>query len=425
VRTDKGNRRNKLRIAFLLLTIIFLPRNDFIYSQNDYPFDISFYDFIQYDKNKIKFLGDSAEFENLFLKIDTLILLGEGRISIVHIGGSHVQADIYPGRMRERLQTFYPGLNGGRGMVFPYKMAKTNSPQAYKVSYSGNWTTCRNVELNKSCNLGLMGITAITDDSLSQIEILLRDTEKLTYSFNKVMIFHSFGSNSFIPKLDSVDIEKVETNPDLGYTLFYLRKSYKKLNFRVEKIDTTQNKFELYGIDLENDDPGFVYHSIGVNGASFPSFLKCNLLENHLKALNPDLIIISLGTNDAYTKNFKPDLYMAHYEQMIRKIKKILPDIAILSTVANDSYLFRRYPNKNTELAAEVIYKVAKKYNCGVWDFYEVMGGFNSSKLWLKQNLMGRDLIHFNLEGYLLKGDLFFNAFIRSYDNHMIQINNH
>jgi hypothetical protein len=257
------------------------------------------------------------------------------------------------------------------------------------------------------------------------MNIVLRNEGDLKYSFDKVRVFHSFGNDSYCPKPDSVILEKVEVNQELGYTLFCLEKPTDKIHIRLEKTDSLQNRFELYGISLENDDPGFVYHSIGVNGASFPSFLRCNLFEKHLKALNPDLVIISLGTNDAYTKNFKPEVYMAHYEQMLDIITKTLPEAAILSTVANDSYLFRRYPNKNTELAAEVIYKVAKKYNCGVWDFYEVMGGFNSSKQWLKQNLMGRDLIHFNLEGYLLKGDLFFNAFIRSYDNHIVKGNNH
>jgi hypothetical protein len=415
----------KLWNDVILLIIICLLGEPSLKAQSDYPYDINFYEFIHYDKNKIEFPGDSADFEKIFLKIDTLMLFGEGKITIVHIGGSHVQADIYPRRIRQRLQTFYPGMNGGRGMVFPYKMAKTNTPPGYRTSFSGEWTTCRNVEQGKTCNLGLSGITAITVDPYSNLSIILLNNGELSYSFDRVKIFHSFGNNSYSPKLDSVEIKKTEINTDLGYTLFYLGKSYDRLKMSLMKSDSTQNQFELYGISLENDDPGFVYHSIGINGASFPSFLKCNLLEKQLKALNPDLIIISLGTNDAYTTHFRPDVYMSHYEQMINKIKKAIPKVAILSTVANDSYLFRRYPNKNTQLAAEVIYKVAKKYNCGVWDFYEVMGGFNSSKLWLKQNLMGRDLIHFNLEGYLLKGDLFFNAFIRAYDNHMPKGNNH
>lgn len=390
-----------------------------VQSQKDYPLAINFYEFIQYDKNKIVFPGDSAEFEKLFTKLDTLMLMGEGKITIVHIGASHVQSDVYPNRFRQRLQTFHPGMNGGRGFVFPYRMAQTNNPSSYRASWKGTWETCRNVELKKNCNLGVSGITAITNDPASEINIQLREDPQINYRFDQVKIFHSFGPKSFIPEIDSSLVYKKEYNPEKGYSIFYLKNESGELNFKLERTDSAQQYFELYGISLENDDPGFIYHSLGINGASFNSYLRCNLLEQHLLALNPDLIIISLGTNDAYTTRFSPQVYKSNYEHMIAKIRKVLPGVAILNTVANDSYLFRRYPNKNTQLAAEVIYQVAKKNNCGVWDFYEVMGGFNSSKLWLRENLMGRDLVHFNQEGYTLKGDLLFNAFLKSYDYYL------
>jgi hypothetical protein len=214
-------------------------------------------------------------------------------------------------------------------------------------------------------------------------------------------------------------IDSILTDSLLGYATYYFAKDYHSFKMSLKQTDSLQKHFTLYDITLENDDPGFVYYAMGVNGASFPSFLKCALFENHLKAINPDLVIISLGTNDAYTTRFKPEFYRSNYQKMINRIKKTLPNVAIMATVANDSYLFRRYPNKNTELAQKVIYDVAKKNNCGIWDFYEIMGGFNSSSLWLDEKLMRKDLVHFSLQGYLLKGDLFFNAFIKAYNNYL------
>ncbi len=387
--------------------------------QNDYPLDIKYYDFIRYDKNKFDFPGDSLEFELFFAKMDTLMLNGKGKITIVHIGGSHIQADVYSGRTRERLQTFYPGMNGGRGSVFPYEISNSNHPQSYYTKSSGEWTSCRNVDLNKSCNLGLTGISAVTTDSAAEIDFYLKSDSNVTYYFDRIRIFHSMDSSSYLPDLDMVKVIRTEVDKDLGFTTFYLDREYNSFKLKLKKSSPLLFHFELYGVSLENDDPGFVYHSIGINGASFTSFLRCNLLEKHLAALKPDLVIISLGTNDAYTTKFNPDFYKSNYEEMIRRIKTVAPTAAILSTVANDSYMFRRYPNKNTELAAKVIYDVATKFNCGVWDFYEVMGGFNSSSLWRKENLMVKDMIHFNKEGYQLIGDLLFNAFIQSYNNHM------
>jgi len=408
---------SRLFYLFGLIFLIYIPFD--LKGQNDYPLDINYYNFVRYDKNKFDFPGDSIDFERFYSKMDTVILNGRGKISIVHIGGSHIQADVYSGRTRERLQSFLPGLNGGRGMVFPYRIANTNNPGSYKTSSTGEWNTCKNVELNKNCHLGLSGITAITSDSSATISFSLRQDSLVKYYFNRIRVFHSINSSSFVPLIEQVNIILTEINEDLGCSIFYLDNDYYTFTLKLNKTSANQTSFELYGISLENEDPGIIYHSIGINGASFPSFLRCSLLEKHLIALNPDMVILSLGTNDAYTKKFSPDFYRANYEEMIHIIKKAAPKAAILNTVANDSYLFRRYPNKNTELASEVIHQVAKRYNCGVWNFYEIMGGFNSSKVWRNNNLMRSDLVHFNNEGYLFIGDLLFNAFIQSYDNHI------
>ncbi len=416
------SRRPSFKILFFSFLLIFCE-NVISWSQSDYPLEINYYEFINYSKNKFFFPGDSSKFERFFFKMDTIIQRGTGKLTIVHIGGSHIQADIYSGRTRERLQTFYPGMNGGRGSVFPYKISKTNTPRSYSADYTGEWSSCRNVEYLKNCNRGLTGITAITRDSSATIFVKLRNDSLVDYYFSQVRIFHSMDSGSFMPVLDSVKVVDVERNTELGYSIFFLDKEYTSFKLKFLKKNLSEEKFELYGISLENEDPGIIYHSMGINGASFPSFLRCNLLQNHLKALNPDLIILSLGTNDAYTTKFKPEFYKANYEKMISKIREVAPQAAILNTVANDSYLFRRYPNKNTELAAKVIYEVAHEKNCGVYDFYEVMGGFNSSSVWYKENLMVKDRIHFNRKGYLLKGDLFFNAFIKAYDNHLKHLN--
>ena len=417
----QSKKQNLGLLIFTFLLFFSNPINNC--AQNDYPLEINYYEFINYSKNKFVFPTDSTDFERFFFGMDTIIQRGEGKLSIIHIGGSHIQADVYSGRTRERLQTFYPGMNGGRGSVFPYKISKTNTPRSYKASFTGEWTSCRNVEFKKTCNRGLSGITAITSDSSASVSISLKSDSLIDYYFDRIRIFHSMESGQFSPVLDSVKVIKVERNTKLGYSLFILEKEYTSFSLKFLKKKYANKKFELYGISLENEDPGFIYHSIGINGASIPSFLRCNLLEKHLEALNPDLVIISLGTNDAYTTKFKPEFYKANYKKMIDRIRKVAPRAAILNTVANDSYLFRRYPNKNTQLAAKVIYEVAKENNCGVYDFYEVMGGFNSSSVWYKENLMVGDRIHFNREGYLLKGDLFFNAFIKAYDNHLQQLN--
>jgi hypothetical protein len=54
---------------------------------------------------------------------------------------------------------------------------------------------------------------------------------------------------------------------------------------------------------------------------------------------------------------------------------------------------------------------------------YEVMGGLNSIVLWQKNNLAQADKIHFTREGYLIIGDLFFNALMQRFEQYLLEMN--
>ncbi len=394
--------------------LIFLLLSVNLYSQDDFPLQTK-YSFIKYDSNKFEYPGQKKPFENLFAKFDTLILFGTNQITALQIGASHTQADIFTGQLRTRLQTMYPGLSAGRGYVFPYNLIRTNSPYSYRASHTGDWQVCRNVQ-RKKCKLGLTGIVATTFDENASITIRLRNNQDIDYKFNYVKIMHSTDENSFVLNLipDSLIIS-VNTYPDLGYSEFYLKNYIKEITFRIEKSDIKQSYFSLYGIFLENTDPGIIFHPIGINGASTTSYLKCELFENQLKAINPDWVIIALGTNDGYTTKFDSLYFKNNMHKLVKKIKSVNKNIAITIIVPNDVYYRRRYPNPNTEIQAKMIKQVAAQENCAVWNMYEIMGGYNSSSIWYKFGLMAYDKIHFSSTGYKYLADLFFTAFVDSY----------
>ncbi|OFY36430.1 MAG: hypothetical protein A2W91_02495 [Bacteroidetes bacterium GWF2_38_335] len=390
-----------------------------VFSQ-DYPYDLPFYNFIRYDENKLIFPGDSSSYDNLFSSFSTLTLKGEGRITVLHLGDSHIQADYFSGRVRERLQTFSPGNVGGRGFVFPYRVAQTNNPFNLANQYSGEWEYCRNVERNKDCDLGLSGISVTTYDSTATISLYLKDKDYQKYDFNTVKIFHNFDSTSYTVELNGY-LKKVEVsdNDSLGFTQFYLEDYTDTLHLRFVKNAPSQQKFTLHGISLETEDPGVVYHSIGVNGADVASFLRCTYFSQHLKALNPDWVIISLGTNDSYGKSIDSAATYHDFERMVLKVRGVSPEIPILLTTPGDHYRQRRYVNRNTEVVRNIIIDVAKKHDCAVWDYFSVMGGLNSVNFWYKAGLTANDKLHYSKDGYYLQGDLLFTAFLRAYDNYI------
>lgn len=376
------------------------------------------YPFIQYKENKILFPGDSDSFESLYRKLDSLVVFGQGKINIVHIGGSHIQADIYTHEIRKQFQYLQYDLNGGRGLVFPYRVAKTNNPSNYKINYSGTWEYCKNTQRNRNCDLGLDGYAITTSGKVASLFINPNGDKEISYHFNSVRVFHS-PSHYEITAQCNGGIYTGTYDSIGGFSLFNVPES-RLLKLKMVRNDSLPDKITIYGISLDSDDPGLVYNAIGVNGARLSSYLNSELYSQHLAAINPDLIIFSIGTNDANTKYFDYERYKTEYIQLIEISKLAAPNAAILITVPNDCYYYKRYVNKNTPIMRNQIIKIASKYNYGVWDFYSVMGGLNSSQTWYNYGLMRYDRIHFNHEGYILKGDLFLSAFLRGWEKNLV-----
>lgn len=400
---------------FVLFNLLILY-SLFCFSQ-DTPYKIINYSFINQQINHIEFFGNSKlHFKEICLNLNRQIIKGEGQLKVLQIGDSHIQADYFSGQMRENLQSFALGIKGSRGFVFPYSVAMTNNPENYRVNYTGKWQHKRNITEKYNCDLGIAGISVTTYDSDASIKIILNNHNFSHQDFNKIKIYHGTGDSNFkIKLLENYMIDGI-TNQQ-GFTEFNTEDNFDTLTILITKTDSIQKQFTLYGIELDNDDPGIIYSAVGINGAESGSFLKCNLLENQLQILDPKWIIISLGTNEAYTNNFNSNVFENNLKTLIERIQNAIPNSLILITTPPDSYRKKRYPNPNLALAKQVIIKIAENGNCAVWDLYEIMGGYTSMKLWLKAGLAAGDKIHFSRAGYALQGDLLFNAFLNAYDN--------
>lgn len=388
------------------------------------PFDLPSYDFIRYNTNQFELVRDNPNYDDLFAKFDTLLRSGENQIKIVHLGGSHIQADVYTHRIRQELQSFYPGVLGSRGFFFPYSVAHTNSPSNLWITYSGDWQSCKNTQTLPAVTLGLSGITSVLTSPVGILTIVARYDSLQHYDFNRIKIFCNAAETGIIPEVNPGNpVYQVTVNQEGEYVQYDLTGYVDTLKIHVVQADSTDKPFQLYGISLENDDPGVIYNAIGVNGAKLESYLRCGLFVRQLKALDPDWVIVSIGTNEGNSRQFDHEVYLSGYLKLLDSIRLAAPGAAILLTVPNDSYLFKRYTNPNTARIREIIFKIARSYQCGVWDFYTIMGGLNSSKAWYDHGLMNKDHIHFNKPGYLLKGDLFYTAFLKSWDEHLTDPN--
>jgi len=384
---------------------------------NSYLYQVNQHNFIRYDLNEIENFGMDKYSTLFYHKLEELMKTGEGRINVVQIGGSHIQAGTFSGQIRSRLQQMNGDMNAGWGYMFPYRISRTNSPFGYYIRYNGKWQSCRNIEKRKTSNLGVGGISASTSAPKAELTILLEDENKLDYSFNKLRVFYENSGVDFIVSVDSTLLKNSIKTAD--YFEFELNSHVDSLKITIEKESNASGIFTLHGFTTEAAQNGIMHHSIGVNGAHVPAFLRCQLFEKQLAELKPNLVILGLGINDAYGRRFSQNKFEENYSSLIKKIRNAAPETAIIFTTNNDSYLYRKYVNKNGEKVRQSMFKMAAKYQTGVWDMYSVMGGLNSIVLWEKNNLAQHDKIHFTREGYLTLGDLFFNALMQGFEKYI------
>jgi lysophospholipase L1-like esterase len=415
--------KNKYQIRFLLIVTIALSHFSSI-SQTIDSTAYSQYKFIKKELNKID--NDSTSLTFFYEKLYQLEQTKQGRVNIVHIGDSHIQADLFSGTVRQKLQLKFG--NAGRGLIFPYRVAKSNEPLSYKTITNTTWDAKRNVFYDKPLPIGISGFTIETTDSLAEISLMVKDQPGLGYSFTKFTLFHEKGLNNFdITICDDLNCERgifkstdKSTNPFVSELKF--DKPVRQIYMRNKCVDTVNQKStRIYGMLLENDSSGVLYSMIGVNGAEYRHYTMSKYFMQQLPYLSPDLIIVSMGTNEAFPAGFDKDLFYRNVDSLLSNIKLANPNAVVLLTTPADSYRKSkkgRVKNPDMKLAKEALVKYALEHNLPYWDLYEIMGGFGSMGKWYAMKLTAKDRVHFSGKGYQIQGDLFYNALMDGYEKY-------
>lgn len=371
-------------------------------------------------------MPDSVDYgrRNVFLKkIDSLTLCGEGRLSILHIGGSHVQADVFSNRVRRHLDSINGDLKPSRGVMFPFKAARTNNPRSYKVSSQGEWEVSRNVRRDRKAVLGVMGMAISTTDPSAEIFVELNPDSTNRWNFKRLTLL-GYGDSLAVPILIEKDQSfRLPMRDDEAEAYYYeFTEPQESFRLRIVQADSVPQKFHLRGFLLENDEDGIVYHSIGVNGASVPSYLSCEKFTDELAYIHPDVVVFGIGINDAIPTNFSEETFVANYDSLISKIEAVNPNCFYIFITNNDSFRkirrnrrTRYVVNHNGLKVQNAFWTLAKKHDGAYWDLFDWMGGLKSMSEWQKAGLAQKDKIHFTKKGYELIGDRFYNALVQFY----------
>lgn len=413
----------------------------------------------------------------IFEKIKQIQADKKGKINVVHIGDSHIQADFFSGKFRQNLQQNFG--DGGRGFVFPHSLAKTNGTGDVRFSSNQSWESQRNIYPDNGNPVGLSGFALFTkskdfaiemnvktkESGFSKLKILTPNNQKMfevalaskiiklesdipknivhtirngeslsviadkyNVSINSIKSANGLKNNNIRAgktlKIPSDQKEKrvversefipLETKMEEGFHSFESDSLLHKI-YLIPAVEQTD--FALNGLVLENNNPGIVYHTIGVNGAKCSDYNKFPLFFEQLKVLNPDLVIISLGTNESFDKLVTAD-YFLQLNVMMEAIIAKNPTTTFLITTPPPSQFKRKFPNTFVADYTKEILAKAEEKNYAVWDMFTNFGGLFGINQIAKEGLIGADRVHYTKAGYDKQGQLLTEAFLQALQNY-------
>lgn len=425
-------------------------------------------------KNKIYY---PEQLNHFFLSLKELSEGKRKKVNIVHIGDSHIQADFFSGRVRSLIQEQFG--NGGLGFTFPYQLARTNSNNFVRYSSNSSWENRRNIYPVNGAKVGLSGIalSSSTKDAVIKVDLreskfaftkvkLFTPTDDLVYRIgtsdkelnltstvtknnsHKIKSGESLSGiaqkyNTTVARLKQLNKLK-STNIQAGKTIlvpgrqvehtviatssFHPVKYEKAKNFYAFDFPHATEQFYLYaatpadqydlnGLVLENDQAGILYHTIGVNGARYSDYNKYPLFFSQLEGLEADLIIISLGTNEAFDK-MDEESFKVEINRFLKEVKERNPQVSILITSPPPSYFSKGVPNTvASALTNEIIINgIDQKY--AIWDMYYNLGGTLGLPYLVDEQLLSKDLVHYTIKGYEYTGTLFYEGLMEVYQNY-------
>lgn len=207
-----------------------------------------------------------------------------------------------------------------------------------------------------------------------------------------------------------------------GHIFPYVMRKLLETDFGHEAVVDYEVTYHTTGLAHETGKAGIVYHILGVNGATSSSYSTPERIRSVID-LNPDLVIVSFGTNEAHDRRYRSADHMLQMNRLLGELKKGCPNATYLITTPPGSYVRsgrNRIINRRTAQVAETEMKFAKQHGLAVWDLYDIIGGASSGcKNWTSAKMFQRDKIHFTHAGYTLQGLLFHEAFIKAYNDYV------
>lgn len=182
------------------------------------------------------------------------------------------------------------------------------------------------------------------------------------------------------------------------------------------KRQPRQERTTLFGFVLENNTrSGVLYNAAGANGVTYYHYNHAEYFVDQAAMLYPDLIIITLGTNECFLPASKMAEVEREVDAFLTKLKVKMPQVPILVTINPDALKNKSLDNTIGLQVRDILRRQTQEHNVAMWDLHQIMGGLGSMRRWRSENLAQADGIHFTERGYLVKAQLLYDALKKAY----------
>lgn len=343
---------------------------------------------------------------------------------ITHYGDSPITNDGITGTARRLLQEKFG--DAGHGFILVDRPWEWYGHQSITFTSSGGWADDSLMNpMTKDGMFGLGGVTfhAAAGKSARFAPATSGDTGK-NLSRADIYYLAQPGGGQFTVSINGESSETVSTNAEVSKSAFREIKAARS-GANTFEIKTVSGGVRMFGAVLENDGPGVVYDSLGVNGA-FAGVLARVMNEQHwaeqLQHRQPDLLILNYGTNES---EYASDDQMARYEkdlrEVVRRVRAALPAVSILIVSPMDRGKHaaggRVITLDSIPKIVEMQHRVALEAGCGFLNLFTAMGGEGTMARWHegRHHLVGGDLTHPTGDGAITVGVLIYNAIVEGY----------
>lgn len=327
------------------------------------------------------------------------------KISILHLGDSHLQAGFLPESIRTTLARELP--LEGPGLVIPYELARTNGPRSYQIQSSVKWNSEKLFIKRPPLQVGVSGMILSKADNSPYTFTISSNARP----FDQLIVYRTPSTPSLVPSIGSATliVGQKKIGNFVADTLLYPTEQ-RRIFLRNEQIPTQGATYG--GFVLLKQKQSIEYHVIGINGAMFSTFTHEGFIQQ-TSWVHPTHIVLSFGTNEAQAREISRSGFEQQVMQLIRLLRKQHPKATFLLTTPPPSFRRNRAYNDQIEVVSEVLRQIAVRENLELFDMYEALGceegAYNRRQ---EGDYYAYDGIHFSPYGYTHQGQLIGKALL-------------